>query len=237
MANQGVPAAGSYPSRAEIQASLGGYVEDIRGVGANLRRQKYDELNAFFQDAAQDYNPQATQAPPAPAGAASNEAVKLNQVPTSSTNPSRPRTVAAGYDPKTKTMTVVFRDGTFYNYYEVTPGEWLNFSTSYSKGKPWLNKGFANGRQAYDGLFISKPHGVADAGQIDPAVREQLYRVARSQQLYRKPRPAKTGAYTDPYGYNQRRVSGWEKKVAKPFKRRTGYTAPRTQSGQTRTGL
>jgi hypothetical protein len=134
-------------------------------------------------------------------------------------------------------MTVVFRDGTFYNYYEVNPGEWLNFSSSYSKGKPWLNKGFANGKQIFDGLFINKPHGPADVGAIDPAVREQLYRVSRSQQLYRKPRPAKTGAYADPYGYTQKRVSGWEKKTGKPFKRRTGYTAPRTQSGQTRTGL
>jgi hypothetical protein len=30
-------------------------------------------------------------------------------------------------------MTVVFRDGTFYNYYQVTPGEWEAFHASYSK--------------------------------------------------------------------------------------------------------
>ena len=110
----------------------------------------------------------------------------LTDVPTSSTNYSRPRTVAAGYDTDTRTMTVVFRDGTFYNYYEVTPGEWQAFSSSLSKGKPWLNP--KNSKQNMDGLFLAKPRGRADVSKVPPEIREQLYRVARSQQIARPPR-------------------------------------------------
>jgi hypothetical protein len=84
-------------------------------------------------------------------------------------------------------MTVVFRDGTFYNYYDVSPGEWQVFNSSYSKGKPWLNRGFKGGKQEFDGMFISKPRGEADVSTIDPAVREQLYRVSRTQQIRQKP--------------------------------------------------
>jgi hypothetical protein len=122
------------------------------------------------------------------------EAVVLTDVPTSSSNYSRPRTVAAGYDPATSTMTVVFRDGTFYNYYEVTPGEWSAFYASYSKGAPWLNRGFANGKQTADGLFINKPRGYADVSALPSAVQEQLYRVSRANQIVKQPK-ARKGRY------------------------------------------
>lgn len=118
-------------------------------------------------------------------------AAPLSEVPTSSTNYSRPRTVAAGYDPERQTMTVVFRDGTFYNYYEVTAGEWESFHASFSKGSPWLNRGFPNGRQTQDGLFINKPRGYADVSQIDAKIVEQLYRVSRAQQISKKPKSRK----------------------------------------------
>jgi hypothetical protein len=146
--------------------------------------------------------------------------VKLTDVPTSSTNYSRPRTVAAGYDPKSKTMTVVFRDGTFYNYYDVTAGEWENFSSSYSKGRPWLNR--KNSNQGADGLFIGKPRGQADIADIDPAVREQLYRVARSQQLYKKPRAHKGYSYKAPFDREpQIRTAKSGGQISS--RRRTGY--------------
>jgi hypothetical protein len=80
-------------------------------------------------------------------------------------------------------MTVVFRDGTFYNYYEVSPSEWGAFKASISKGSPWLNK--ANRNQGSDGLFIAKPRGVADVSNIKPEVRELLYRISRVQQTFR----------------------------------------------------
>lgn len=112
------------------------------------------------------------------------------EVPTSSTNYSRPRTVAAGYNPTTNTMTVVFRDGTFYNYYNVTPGEWSAFHASFSKGKPWLNR--KNKNQAADGLFIHKPRGKADVSEVDPRIVAELYRVARVSQQVEKPRSGRT---------------------------------------------
>lgn len=112
-------------------------------------------------------------------------------VPTSSTNYSRPRTVAAGYDASRQTMTVVFRDGTFYNYYEVTPAEWAAFYASYSKGKPWLNR--KSKSQAVDGLFINKPRGYAgDMSNLDPQIAQALYRVARTQQVKTQPKQGRT---------------------------------------------
>jgi KTSC domain len=123
----------------------------------------------------------------------------ISEIPTSSTNYSRPRTVAAGYDPDTQTMTVVFRDGTFYNYYQVSQSEWEAFHGSYSKGKPWLNKGFVNGNQKVDGLFIGKPRGPAtDEGSVNPQIRAALYRVSRATQQVRPPRAAHTATQKAP---------------------------------------
>lgn len=119
--------------------------------------------------------------------------VQLTETPTSSTDASRPRTVAAGYREYAGSrkggqaglgkMTVMFRDGTLYNYYDVTPGEWQNFRASISKGSPWLNKGFPNGKQQVDGLFINKPRGPANMANVDPDVLESIYLVAREAQV------------------------------------------------------
>ena len=54
---------------------------------------------------------------------------------TTSTNPKRPRTLKAGYDFETKTLTVVFWDGTWWNYYDVEPDMWEGFVLAESKGK------------------------------------------------------------------------------------------------------
>lgn len=54
---------------------------------------------------------------------------------TSTTNPKRPRTLSAGYDAKKQTLTVVFRDGTYWNYYDVPVNIWDGFRKAESKGK------------------------------------------------------------------------------------------------------
>lgn len=54
---------------------------------------------------------------------------------TSTTNYKRPRTVAAGYDPITRTMTVVFRDNQWWNYYDVPEDMWREFEMAESKGR------------------------------------------------------------------------------------------------------
>ncbi len=106
------------------------------------------------------------------------EAAPLSEVPTSTTNPHRPRTVAAGYQinhgEKTGKLTVVFRDGVYYNYYQVTESEWQQFRSNQSKGR-------------YIRQFLdSKPRGVANGSDIDPMMRQRLYRVLETAQRYNK---------------------------------------------------
>lgn len=95
----------------------------------------------------------------------------LSVVPTSTTNPKRPRTVAAGYDKRRQTLTVVFRDGTFYNYYEVSPVEWQAFKSRVSKGQ-----------YIYQTLDY-KSRGPANVNSIPAYARTALYRVARTSQI------------------------------------------------------
>ena len=131
----------------------------------------------YYQDRFEDANSTTTASeyrvynPEAPA--------KLTDLPTSSTNSQRPRTVAAGYDASRGVMTVVFRDGTVYNYYKVSPEEWIDFQTSISKGRPWLNK-FGPGTP---GIFIGKPHGPADMSAANPDDLSDIYRVVRDAQV------------------------------------------------------
>lgn len=101
----------------------------------------------------------------------------LTDLPTSTTNYKRPRTIAAGWDPNSKTMTVVFRDGTFYNYYDVEPGEWLIFHSSFSKG-PLLD--------SKSNLVVNHRHGPADVSTLSPQVKELIVRVQRTRQIYNK---------------------------------------------------
>lgn len=71
---------------------------------------------------------------------------------TSTTNPDEPRTLKAGYDDNNYILTVEFRDGTLYNYYDVPPSVWQEFYYSFSKGMylrdsgldNWANKGPAS---------------------------------------------------------------------------------------------
>jgi hypothetical protein len=97
-------------------------------------------------------------------------AAPLTVVPTSSSRPERPRTVAAGYDKVRGVLTVVFRDGTFYNYYEVTPPEWQNFKRRVSKGQ-YIYK-----------YLDFKPRGPANVRSIPAGVRKEFYRYARISQ-------------------------------------------------------
>lgn len=54
---------------------------------------------------------------------------------TRTSNPGRPRTVAAGYDHQTDTLRVEFREGAVYDYFDVTTAEWHRFRRSASPGK------------------------------------------------------------------------------------------------------
>jgi hypothetical protein len=106
---------------------------------------------------------------------------RLTDVPTSSTNVKKPRTVAAGYDPRRNggTLTVMFRDGTLWNYYGVSKDEWIKFHSSISKGNPYINKS-----------FLSKPQGLADLSGITDDFLSQLQLMARVSQFRYKSRRA-----------------------------------------------
>lgn len=55
--------------------------------------------------------------------------------PAKTTNPQRPRILSAGYDRPTQTLSVVFRDGTSWNYYGVTYQMWTAFKAAPSPGR------------------------------------------------------------------------------------------------------
>jgi len=136
----------------------------------------------------------------------------LYDLPTSTTNWKRPRTVAAGYDynqdTDTGVLTVVFRDGTFYNYYDVPPSVWIEFHDSFSKG-PMLNRKTKNGGQAIDGKLLSYKHGRADMSALSPKAQEFLYKAARTVQIYNRERTSRVNPATGKaYTYKGREVAG-----------------------------
>ena len=205
-----IPPGGKFPSRQELNSLLGSFLGDTNSLSVDRRTVTGRQMSRIYSgnlsngDLAQGLSPadkfyapqsydvsQTASQDTIDAAQGSAPAFIQWDIPTSSTNYSRPRTVAAGYDGERQTMTVVFRDGTFYNYYEVTKSEWDAFYASYSKGAPWLNR--KNNKQAIDGLFINKPRGNAgDMGDIDPAIRQSLYQVARTQQMVKPPKKGRT---------------------------------------------
>lgn len=73
-----------------------------------------------------------------------DDSLLLSKRPTHSSNPPRPRTMAAGFDARTKTLFVRFRgrrrpggwdDGVGYEYRGVTRAEWRQFRDGPSPGK------------------------------------------------------------------------------------------------------
>lgn len=112
----------------------------------------------------------------------SHKPAPITIAPTSTMFPDRPRTVAAGFEIResddTGTLTVVFRDGTYYNYYQVPVKVWDGFKMSPSKGRYILN------------TLDAYPRGYADLSAMDIKVRTliDIYRAARVAQkwTYRK---------------------------------------------------
>jgi hypothetical protein len=95
---------------------------------------------------------------------------------TSTSNPAKPRTLAAGYNPGTKVMTVVFRDGTWWNYYDVPEDIWEGFRQAESKGK-YLQ---SSGLDGWDSM------GPADFGGFSDTQREMLNSVANRASSFQR---------------------------------------------------
>lgn len=104
-------------------------------------------------------------------GAGSRDPAPITVIPTSTTNPDRPRTIAAGYDADRQVLTIVFRDGTYYNYYTVDVNTWEKFKAYYSKGKEIIPK-----------VLDAFPRGTANMTGSTSTSREQLYRISRTAQ-------------------------------------------------------
>lgn len=55
--------------------------------------------------------------------------------PTPTINPGRPRTLRAGYDEKSMTLRIQFREGEVYTYYQIPPSVWWKFQRAQSPGR------------------------------------------------------------------------------------------------------
>jgi hypothetical protein len=111
----------------------------------------------------------------------------LSEVPTATSayspnasKPGQPRTVGAGFiidqgEDKGK-LTIVFRDGTYYNYYDVPHTTWETFKSLPSKG--------AFIKSVLDGY----ERGPATDVNLDPDVRQELYKILMTAQQMSKGR-------------------------------------------------
>lgn len=66
--------------------------------------------------------------------------------PSSTSNPSRPRTRALGYDAESETMRIEFRGGAVYDYHGITESQWSEISKTWSPGK-WINRNIPAGAE------------------------------------------------------------------------------------------
>ncbi len=192
------------PSPRGLEARSGAFVEgfsvfnDLTGQVAG--RSKYDlDANKFGYDVTAGeyyqspyYNPNDPLTPryknlagslpgSGPAADRADGPAPLTVVPTSTSNLKRPRTVAAGWqanadNPKLGKLTVLFRDGTYYNYYDVSEAEWLRFKAAPSKG-PLLNP------RPVPGFLMYKQRGEATTDFMSELSQETQYRIARTTQL------------------------------------------------------
>jgi hypothetical protein len=130
-------------------------------------------------------------------------AAPITVKPTATTNPERPRTVAAGYDFAQQKITVIFRDGTYYNYYMdgLSKAEsnriWQNFKRSRSKGRFILT------------YLDQMNRGPADSSSVPTYAREVIYRFLRTGQTFR-------GGMQPGHSKGSKRGTGTKHNIYKP---------------------
>lgn len=91
-----------------------------------------------------------------------NAAIEMETAPT--TNPKRPRAWTIGYNPNSKTLLVVFRDNTWWQYNNVPTDLWLALKSSSSTGQ-FLRE---------SGLDQWADMGPADMDSLSASTKEQL---------------------------------------------------------------
>lgn len=100
--------------------------------GANARRSFLD-MRAIQVQAEQRADPRLYEE--LAEAAQGNDALLLPYQPTPTIDPKRPRTLAAGYDERTMTLRIKFRDGEYYTYYNIPPSVWYKFQRVSSPGR------------------------------------------------------------------------------------------------------
>jgi hypothetical protein len=135
------------------------------------------------------------------------------EVPTSTSNAARPRTVAAAYDPERQVITIMFRDGTVYNYYECSMDEWDLFHGETSKG-PVIKE-----------FLDTHPRGPADTSDFPEEIRQKTWLLSRSLQA-----EAYSLKQTQEAARKQKQFFSDYDKAFKEYKR-TGYRAPILDEG------
>lgn len=145
----------------------------------------------------------------------------LTQIPTSTTNFKRPRTLAAGWNRHSRTLSVIFRDGTPYNYYGVNHDTWNKFRAAISKGvfilryldneKLCSGRGFPEVNDIYSTSMINDLMAYAKALQslhegIQPSYAGYK-QSATSTRRVRAMKVATFGTYTDKSGHTYRSVT------------------------------
>lgn len=91
-----------------------------------------------------------------------NAAIEMDTAPT--TNPKRPRAWTVGYNPNSKTLLVIFRDNTWWQYNNVPTDLWLALKSSPSTGR-FLRE---------SGLDQWPDMGPADMDSLSAPTKEQL---------------------------------------------------------------
>jgi hypothetical protein len=137
----------------------------------------------------------------------------LTVIPTTTSNPDRPRTLAAGYDYPHRTMTVLFRDGVLFNFYAVDMREWQSFKSAFSKGV-WLEANKPS-RMGGGGSWAGEK---VTGGQAD-ALADAIATQARALQQFRVGRQRFTIGTED-----QAKVSGYRRAVLKYVDRGRGMS-------------
>lgn len=177
----------------------GNYVKDIPDAAYNPKLpEDYDyDVKTGFGDSSQplddtEFFGAAGVGPDSPRPAA------LTVRPTSSTNFQRPYTVAAGWerypaqgrvgqDQELGTLSVMFRDGTLWNYYNVERSFWITFRSAISKGQ-FINKHAQNPR------LNSYPHGPADISAVPASAQQYIQQTSREAQVLYRDRRRRKGS-------------------------------------------
>ena len=145
----------------------------------------YDSVGDYFHQ--KEYGPRYSieEELELPEAGYTDATAENTQNPTSTTDTSKPRTLLAWWvplpeTPELGTLTVVFRDGTPWSYYQVPKETWVGFRTSVSKGKDWINA--KNSRQSHDGILMQFTNGPAAWTDIPEQKRNEIAARARADQ-------------------------------------------------------